>query len=64
MGFGEIAYLIPRGQRAEPPDLIIPSGLRESMPEGDLGRWRSGQPIHQVASFAIPVDWDLVRREI
>lgn len=49
MGFGRIGYILPpRGPLHLPPDLVIPGNLRESHPEGDLGRWKSGQTIHEV----------------
>jgi hypothetical protein len=47
-GLGRIAYLLPAGVRLAPPDTVIPLGLREAFPYGDLGRWSSGQPVHRV----------------
>lgn len=48
LGVGRVGYMIPKGQRIYPPDLVIPQGLREAFPEGDLARWKSGEPVHAV----------------
>lgn len=48
LGVGRVGYIIPRGQRIYPPDLVIPNGLREAFPEGDLARWKSGDTVHML----------------
>lgn len=48
VGFGRVAYVLPKGPKVFPPDMIIPRTLRESFPEGDIDRWLNGYPVHRV----------------
>lgn len=43
--FAMIAYTMPRGRLVPPPDKVIPEGLAEAFPEGELkqGLWKSGR---------------------
>jgi hypothetical protein len=52
LGIGLNGYLLDRGPKVAPPDIVIPRNLQEVFPQGDLKRWRTGQPIHTVAVLA------------
>ena len=56
IGFGDIAYVLHNGPRVAPRDIVIPRGLIDTFPEGDIHRWSSGQPIHQLAVLRWPED--------
>lgn len=48
LGLGFTGYLLPRGAHAVPQDMVIPRGIKEAYPQGDLYRWRSSRPVHRV----------------
>ena len=48
--FSTLSHTIPGGRLSPPPDVVIPQGLQEAFPQGELlpGLWRSGRACNIV----------------
>lgn len=58
-GLGHVLHMLPATSHTPSDDYIIPSGIAEAFPEGDVGRWwKQGKLMHCVhtatGSLAIP----------